>query len=103
MTDLDAALAAAWPARWAKANDSRPGASKRRNNLRKAWRAHLAFVAFKAANPEACCGNCDSFKPMPHDSRMQCEAESDFYGYQIVTADGVCTKWGALRVKEQTT
>lgn len=91
----DAAIAAAWPVQWAKANDARPGASKRRNKLRSHWNGHLALEAFKAANPEARCGNCNSFKPMPHDSRMHCEAESDFYGYQITTADRLCMKWRA--------
>lgn len=95
MPDIDAAIAAAWPERWSKANDSRPGASKRRNKLRSQWRRAVAFEAFKAANPTAQCGNCNSFKPMPLDSRMHCEAESDFYGYQIATSDGLCVKWRA--------
>lgn len=91
--DMDSTIAAAWPERWAKANDGRPGASKRRNKLRGYWRLHHAFETFKVANPNARCGNCDSFKPIPHNNKMHCEAESDFYGYQTVKVDGLCMKW----------
>lgn len=93
LSDIDTAIAAAWPARWAKAHDGRPGASKRRTKLRAQFRAMEAFEAFKARNPTASCASCRSFRPIPHSDGMHCEAESDFYGYQTTTADRVCTKW----------
>jgi hypothetical protein len=88
----DAAIAAAWPDRWAKANADRPGASKRRNNLRKVWRAHLSHSAFVAANPDARCGNCANFKQMLFSEKHYCELDSDFHGYAITQADGVCIR-----------
>ena len=92
--ETDAAIAAKWPDAWAKANDpSRRNRSKARQQIRQRYRLSLEFAAFKQANPDARCGNCDSFGPMPHDSRMMCGAESDFHGYAIATADGLCMKW----------
>lgn len=92
----DAAIAALWPAAWAKANDpTRPKRGKARGKLRARYRLHLAFGEFKRANPTASCGNCAHFERMPNDSkgRMHCAAESDFYGYQIAVAGGLCMKW----------
>lgn len=37
-TAIDKSIALAWPKRWQKANDDRPGAAKRRNRLRQQWR-----------------------------------------------------------------
>ena len=102
MTDeakaLDEAIAAAWPDRWARANAPRTGASKRRNNLRKAWKAHLTYQAFVAANPNARCGNCTHMKRVPHRTAAHrdanhCELDSDFYGYQITSPESVCARW----------
>lgn len=94
---LDDAIAEDWPERWAKANNGH-GQSKKRNNLRKAYKTHLAFLAFKAANPHARCGNCTEFKPIPVHANggMQCELESDFHGYAITTANRVCVKWTSV-------
>jgi hypothetical protein len=92
----DAKIAALWPAQWAKANDpTLRRRSKARHNLRAAYDARLKFDAFKAAHPNARCGNCVSFKKMPDDSksRSMCEFDSDFHGYTIATADGLCTHW----------
>ena len=94
--ETDAAIAAKWPDAWARANDpTRRGRSKARQQLRQRYRASLEFDAFRQANPEAQCGNCSHFAPMPFDSKgqMHCSAKSDFHGYQIATADGVCRWW----------
>lgn len=90
---LDADIAAAWPARWAKANASRPGASKRRNNLRRQWRLHRELTAFVAANPTAGCANCAHYRPVPHDARKCCDLDSDFHGYMMTPPEHVCTRW----------
>ncbi|WP_370171384.1 hypothetical protein [Sphingobium abikonense] len=79
----DAAIAAAWPKDWAKANDARPGASKRRNKLRKAWAAQQSFAAFKAANPNANCGNC-AHRGNHYNIGDHCELQTDFYGYATI-------------------
>lgn len=94
----DEAIEAAWPDRWAKANDPRPNASKRRNNLRKHWRNHVALTDFKATHPDARCGNCSHMGRVPHRTAAHrdanfCELDSDFHGYQITSPDSVCTRW----------
>jgi len=89
----DARIAAAWPDRWAKANDPRPGASKRRNRVRRHWQLHCALEKFKKDNPTARCGTCANYQMMPLDDRRHCEVESDFYGYLMTKPDSVCMKW----------
>lgn len=89
----DAAIAKAWPDRWARANSNRPGASKRRNNLRKAWHASEALKQFRVANPNARCGNCAHMGLTPISDKPHCENDSDFYGYQLVDLDNVCVRW----------
>lgn len=93
---MDTEIAQSWPARWAKANDPRPGASKRRNNLRKAWQQHLAYQAFKDAHPDASCASCANRGRMPHDARMTCDLDSDFHGYSLVAPEHVCTRWRTI-------
>lgn len=93
---LDAEIAATWPSRWAKANAARPGASKRRNVLRRAFAGFKADLAFKVANPNARCGNCRHYKPLPFASKRHthhCEIESDFAGYSCTTVNHVCVRW----------
>ena len=92
----DAAIAAKWPEAWAKANNPNlRNRSKARQQIRQRYRLSLEFAAFKQANPQAQCGNCKHFERMPHDTRMHCSIESDFYGYQIAVAGGLCVKWKA--------
>jgi len=93
----DKAIAQAWPFEWARANRAKPGASKRRNNLRKRWRYAEELKAFLAANPSASCATCRHWEPVPRstDNSKHCSIESDFYGYQIVKPDYVCTRWAA--------
>jgi hypothetical protein len=96
--ETDAAIAAKWPEQWARANNpALRNRSKARQQIRQRYRLAQAFDAFKQANPDARCGNCGSFKPMPNDAKgaMHCEAESDFYGYQLANANGLCVKWSA--------
>ena len=98
----DGAIAEAWPERWRKANDARPWASKRRNNLRRAWKVYRAHQAFVAANPAARCGDCQHMKRVPYRTSADrdanyCELDSDFHGYQITDPASVCTRWEQLR------
>lgn len=96
--ELDAIIAAAWPERWGKANTGRLQ-SKRRNQLRKAWRCHLELEALKAANPHAKCANCRHCADVPHTAhrpKKHCELDSDFYGYLLVKPNHVCTRWKEL-------
>jgi len=92
MSDLDAAVAARFPAEWARANAG-PKASKKRNALRHRYRAALILDELKAKG--ALCGNCAAFEPrhMYPDQHI-CGAKSDFYGDVITTADrSPCTWW----------
>lgn len=98
---LDAEIARAWPERWRKANETRPGASKRRNNLRKAYHAHLAYGDFVSANPEARCGNCQHMKQAHYRDKPHCELDSDFYGDQLTSPENVCTRHDADAILEK--
>jgi hypothetical protein len=94
--DPDEELKRHWPDRWAKANDSRPGRSKRRNRLRRAFAGFKADLRFKATNPDANCGNCKHYKPLPFASSKwthHCEIESDFAGYSCTKINYVCSRW----------
>lgn len=95
--DIDAAIAAAWPDRWARANNpALPNRSKARNNLRKRWREFVAHQEFVAANPTAACRNCAHCGAIPHsaNARNFCELDSDYYGYSVIDDLGsVCTRW----------
>lgn len=95
---MDALIAARWPDRWARANDPRlRNRSKARNNLRKCFRAAVAHDAFKAANPDARCSNCEhaNANPTPGLSGLFCLLDSDFEGYQGTNPDNVCARWSA--------
>jgi len=91
---INACIASEWPDKWAKANAG-PKAGKKRNQLRKWWRYHEDMQKLRAQNPTARCATCSSFTPFPNDSRgrMICQVESDYYGYQIASPDGLCLKW----------
>ena len=90
---LDTEIARAWPERWAKANEQRPGGSKRRNNIRKAYLGAMEHAAFVATNPHARCSNCRHLGHKATLPKPFCELDSDFYGYQTVVLDHVCTRW----------
>jgi hypothetical protein len=94
---FDADIAAVWPERWRKANEKQRGASKARNNLRKAWQAHLRFQKFIKANPSAACSSCRHFCKTPHGPDFHCELDSDFHGYSIVKREYVCVRWSARK------
>jgi hypothetical protein len=91
--ETDAAIAARWPEKWAKANDATlRGRSKARQKLRQQYAYTLEFEAFVAANPNAKCGNCEHFGRVPDSQKRCCDLDSDFYGYAITKADGACVR-----------
>jgi hypothetical protein len=92
--NVDHEIAAAWPDKWARANNpALRSRSKARNNLRKSWRGHKEWLAFKAANPTAACANCRYNTPMPNDGRSTCDVGSDFHGYSMIRdVSSVCTE-----------
>jgi len=91
VAELDAKIAKLWPKKWAKANAPRPGASKRRNRLRRAYRTYAEYVEWRANNPDAYCSNCVHFEDAPMlPNHKHCSIKSDFYGYAVVPATHVC-------------
>jgi hypothetical protein len=96
--EVDAAIAERFPSEWARANDgSLRGRSKARNNLRKRYRYVVELEAFKAANPDARCGNCahGDLNPSVGIKGLSCELDSDFHGYAMVDPANVCARWDA--------
>ena len=98
MADIqtDAAIAEAWPGKWAKANDqSRPGASKRRNQLRKAWATAKKLDALSEQG--AACETCANFGLTRALGGLKtiCELRSDFEGYQLADPANLCADWKA--------
>ena len=100
MTDkTDAAIARAWPKKWAKANDaSLPYRSRARHRLRRQWRDKCKIDALVRADSK--CGNCSQFRPIGHPKNVSfngkmsyCDLHSDFHGWQQVSADNLCTDW----------
>lgn len=88
----DAAIAQRWPREWAAANDpARTGNSKRRNKLRKQYAEALDLAALRKTG--ARCGNCEHFEARNvHVDHAVCELLSDFHGYTLADADGLCLK-----------
>lgn len=100
-TRLDLLAAATFPREWAKANSKPRNRSKARSNLRKRVVAHFRIIELRKSG--ASCGSCEHFAAYPHHpGRMICELGSDFQGYQIATADGICTSWCARKEKATT-
>lgn len=92
----DLAIAAAWPGRWAKANDpSLPGRSKARQKLRQRYAQALKREAFIEANPHARCSSCAHSGGRQFTDALVCELDSDFHGYSVTPPDYVCTRWSA--------
>lgn len=95
--EVDAKIAKAWPNRWAKANDPNlRGRSKARQQLRRAWRRKLEFEAFKAANPDMSCFNCQHREKNPTtmpEFDWHCAMGQDGPWYSPITEDRPCTDW----------
>lgn len=94
---IDAAIAKLWPAAWARANDPRlRNRSKARQQIRKRYRDHVAYVEFRKSFPTAACKNCAN-RSEPHlmPGKLACDLDSDFHGYQLVDSENVCTRWRA--------
>lgn len=91
--NIDDEIAREWPKQWARANDpTRPGASKRRNNIRRHYREAKAFDVWRAANPKAFCSNCDNCREH-HDGRLICDVESTGGCIAPTDPDDVCKWW----------
>lgn len=89
---LDALAAQMFPADWEKANSKPTHRSKARRALRGRVVWTLKMNELRATG--ARCGNCMEFSPMPgpgNKGQMICDRGSDFHGYQIAKADGLCT------------
>lgn len=96
---LDQQIAEYWPQRWEKANDARPGASKRRNRLRRDFLAWKKLLKFKQENPTAKCANCVHRGTLPHNREKHfCDLESWGGMYAIVKLDYVCMAWKEKKV-----
>lgn len=95
MSALDEQIARDWPKQWARANDqSRVGASKRRNNLRRQYRAAMAFEEWRTRNPKASCASCKFCLPYPHrESELICDLQSTGGAYGLTTETDVCIDW----------
>lgn len=99
--ERDALAAKLFPREWA-AVAMRLGASKKRNQLRKRAEEKAARDAAIAPHIAAghCCGNCNEFEPYPgpgNKDRFICAMDSDFRGYAIARADGLCPLWRARK------
>jgi len=86
----DHRIATRWPDKWAACRNS-----KARNNLRKRFRIENELAQLREAG--ASCGNCSSYQRNPTIKKFICEAGSDFHGYQLASADGLCTDWSEAK------
>lgn len=82
----DHKIALRWPEKWANCRNS-----KARNHLRKRFKVENELARLREQG--AACGNCASFKKNATVKSYICEANSDFHGYQIASASGLCTDW----------
>ncbi len=67
--------------------------SSRMATLRRQAKTSVAMDALRAAGRS--CATCQNFKNGPERMGKVCDAHSDFHGYQLATADGLCTDWSA--------
>lgn len=92
MSDHRSELAAKrFPKEWAVwSTRTGPGASKRRQQLRKAAEDAIVMDGLRSKN--ASCATCSSFEPRgpggPH-----CAKDSDFHGYTLVLPTDLCARW----------
>lgn len=94
-TVIDTEIARNWPKQWARANDpSKPGASKRRNNIRRAYRQAQEFKAWRAKHPTASCAGCAHARPYTDRAfPFTCDLEATSGCIQPVAADHICMWW----------
>jgi hypothetical protein len=69
------------------------GATKKRQQLRKRAEQQVIFDQFLAAGRS--CASCCHFEFADAVNKMTCAMGSDFYGYQIAKANGLCLDWSA--------
>lgn len=81
-----------FPKEWARFV-LRPGATKKRQQLRKRAEQQVIFDRLFAAGRS--CASCRHFEFTSAINKTTCAMGSDFYGYQIETADGLCVDWSA--------
>ena len=95
VTTLDEQIARDWPEKWDKANDqNRVGASKRRNNIRRAYREAQAFDVWRAQHPTASCASCEHASPHTDaEYPFACDLEATGGWIAPVAAAHVCTWW----------
>ena len=83
-----------FPKQWEKVAD-KPGASKARQNLRRAADNRVKLDALRQDG--ACCGKCGSFERVAPSSMPDfgcwCAADSDFHGYTKASAGGLCLRF----------
>lgn len=93
--ELDEQIARDWPEKWTRANDpNRPGASKRRNNIRRAYREAQAFKAWRAKRPNASCAGCANVSTLYAPKHpLTCDLEATGGSCMPVAADHVCMSW----------
>jgi hypothetical protein len=95
VTDRDALAAKHFPKQWA-AVSGKVGASKSRQQLRKAAERADMFLQLKAEGRS--CATCVAFNDHPPASvsfDAVCDADSDFHGYVGTKADSLCYRWRA--------
>lgn len=91
-----AALAAeVFPEKWAAATAMTGKAGgKRRATLRRQAKETVKVRELRAAG--ASCGSCVNRGTYPHKPvRMVCALDSDFHGYALTEATGLCSRWSA--------
>lgn len=93
--ERDALAARMFPQRWAAvANQTGERARRTRHNLRRQAETKQELDRLRDAG--ASCASCTSFARHPDHGRI-CEAGSDFHGYQLAKAEGLCTLWTARK------
>ncbi|WP_040567828.1 hypothetical protein, partial [Magnetospirillum molischianum] len=83
-----------FPAEWCRIVN-KPGASKKRQQLRKRGEEAETVLALRAKG--ASCATCNGYEKAPHPKELgfthYCAADSDFHGYVGALATGLCHRW----------
>lgn len=86
-----------FPREWA-AIANKPGASKKRQQLRQ--RAEEALKLRDLRGQGASCATCRNFQTRGGPGKPWCEADSDFQGYPVALPDGLCGMWAGRLERE---